>query len=139
MLNEFKQFIMRGNVIDLAVGVIIGAAFGRIVTSLVEDIIMPPIGVILGGVNFTDLFITLSGGEYASLAQAKAAGAATINYGLFITNVIQFVIIAFAVFILVQQVNRLFKRAQKEGEAAPQPTQEVRLLSEIRDLLAQRR
>lgn len=139
MLNEFKQFIMRGNVIDLAVGVIIGAAFGRIVTSLVEDIIMPPIGVVLGGVDFSDLFITLTGGDHASLAQAKEAGAATINYGLFITNIIQFLIVAFAVFVLVRQVNRLFRRAEAKPEAAPQPSAEVTLLSEIRDLLAQRR
>jgi large conductance mechanosensitive channel len=139
MFQEFKTFIMRGNVVDLAVGVIIGAAFGRIVTSLVEDIIMPPIGVILGNVNFTDLFLTLSGGDYPSLAQAKEAGAATINYGLFITNVIQFLIVAFAVFILVQQVNRLFRKAEAKGEAPPQPTQEVKLLSEIRDILAVRR
>jgi large conductance mechanosensitive channel len=139
MFKEFKQFIMRGNVIDLAVGVIIGAAFGRIVTSLVEDIIMPPIGLALGGVDFTDLFITLSGGEYQSLAQAKEAGAATVNYGLFITTVIQFLIVAFAVFILVQQVNRMFRRAEAKGETAPQPTQEVKLLTEIRDLLSVRR
>jgi large conductance mechanosensitive channel len=139
MFQEFKQFIMRGNVIDLAVGVIIGAAFGRIVTSLVEDIIMPPIGLALGGADFTDLFITLSGGEYQSLAQAKEAGAATINYGRFLTIIIQFLIVAFAVFILVQQVNRLFRRAEAKGEAAPQPTQEVKLLTEIRDLMAARR
>ncbi len=139
MLKEFQQFIMRGNVIDLAIGVVIGAAFGRIVTSLVDDIIMPPIGVVLGGVDFSDLFITLSGGAYQSLAQAKEAGAATINYGLFITVFIQFLIVAFAIFILVRQVNRLFRRAEEKGEAPPQPTQEVKLLSEIRDLLAARR
>jgi large conductance mechanosensitive channel len=139
MFQEFKQFIMRGNVIDLAVGVVIGAAFGRIVTSLVEDIIMPPIGLALGGVDFTDLFINLSGGEYQSLAQAKEAGAATINYGLFLTIIIQFLIVAFAVFILVQQVNRLFRKAEAKGETAPQPTQEVKLLTEIRDLMAARR
>jgi large conductance mechanosensitive channel len=139
MFQEFRQFIMRGNVVDLAVGVIIGAAFGKIVTSLVDDIIMPPIGVILGNVDFSNLFITLSGGHYDSLAQAKQAGAATINYGLFITTVIQFMIVAFAVFILVQQVNRLFRQAQAKKEAPPQPTQEVKLLSEIRDLLAVRR
>jgi large conductance mechanosensitive channel len=130
---------MRGNVIDLAVGVIIGAAFGRVVTSLVEDIVMPPIGVIIGNVDFSDLFITLSGGDYPSLEQAKAAGAATVNYGLFITTIIQFLIVAFAVFLLVKQVNRMFRRAEAKGEAAPQPTQEVKLLSEIRDLLATRR
>ena len=135
MFEEFRKFILRGNVIDLAVGVIIGAAFGRIVASLVEDIIMPPIGLALGGVDFTDLFITLSGGEYQSLAQAKEAGAATINYGLFLTIVIQFVIVAFAVFLLVRQVNRMFRKAEAKGEAAPQPTQEVKLLTEIRDLL----
>jgi large conductance mechanosensitive channel len=139
MINDFKQFMMRGNVIDLAVGVIIGAAFGRVVTSLVEDIVMPPIGVIIGNVDFSDLFITLSGGDYPSLEQAKAAGAATVNYGLFITTIIQFLIVAFAVFLLVKQVNRMFRRAEAKGEAAPQPTQEVKLLSEIRDLLATRR
>jgi large conductance mechanosensitive channel len=139
MFEEFKKFILRGNVIDLAVGVIIGAAFGRIVASLVEDIIMPPIGLALGGVDFTDLFINLSGGEYQSLAQAKEAGAATINYGLFLTIIIQFLIVAFAVFILVQQVNRLFRKAEAKGETAPQPTQEVKLLTEIRDLMAARR
>ena len=116
MFEEFKKFILRGNVIDLAVGVIIGAAFGRVVTSLVEDIIMPPIGLALGGVDFTDLFINLSGGEYQSLAQAKEAGAATINYGLFLTIIIQFLIVAFAVFILVQQVNRLFRKAEAKGK-----------------------
>ena len=139
MFQDFRQFIMRGNVVDLAVGVIIGAAFGKIVTSLVDDIIMPPIGVALGNVDFSNLFITLSGQHYDSLAQAKQAGAATINYGLFITTVIQFLIVAFAVFILVQQVNRLFRQAQANKEAPPQPTQEVKLLSEIRDLLAVRR
>ena len=139
MFEEFRKFILRGNVIDLAVGVIIGAAFGRMVASLVEDIIMPPIGLALGGVDFTDLFITLSGGEYQSLAQAKEAGAATINYGLFLTIVIQFLIVAFAVFLLVRQVNRMFRKAEAKGEAAPQPTQEVKLLTEIRDLMAARR
>jgi large conductance mechanosensitive channel len=139
MFQDFRQFIMRGNVVDLAVGVIIGAAFGKIVTSLVDDIIMPPIGVALGNVDFSNLFITLSGQHYDSLAQAKQAGAATINYGLFITTVIQFLIVAFAVFILVQQVNRLFRQAQAKKEAPPQPTQEVKLLSEIRDLLTVRR
>ena len=139
MFEEFRKFILRGNVIDLAVGVIIGAAFGRIVASLVVDIIMPPFGLALGGVEFTDLFITLSGGEYQSLAQAKEAGAATINYGLFLTIVIQFLIVAFAVFLLVRQVNRMFRKAEAKGEAAPQPTQEVKLLTEIRDLMAARR
>lgn len=139
MFQEFKQFIMRGNVIDLAVGVVIGAAFGRIVASLVQDIIMPPIGLILGNVDFADLFLTLSGGEYASLAQAKEAGAATLNYGLFLTNIIQFLIVAYAVFLLIRQVNRLFRPTEAKSETPPQPSPEVKLLSEIRDLLAVRR
>ena len=139
MFQEFRQFIMRGSVIDLAVGVIIGAAFGRIVASLVEDILMPPIGLILGNVDFSNLFLALSGGDYASLAQAKEAGAATLNYGLFISNVIQFLIVAFTVFILVRQVNKLFRAKPKEEAPPPPPAPEVKLLSEIRDLLAARR
>src|SRR5512132_705134 len=108
MLSEFKTFIMRGNVIDLAVGVIIGAAFGGIVTSFVNDVLMPPIGRLLGGVDFKDFFISLSGQSFPTLAAAKAAGAPTVNYGVFLNNVINFLIVAFAVFVLVQQVNRLF-------------------------------
>jgi large conductance mechanosensitive channel len=107
MLDEFKKFIMRGNVIDLAVGVIIGGAFGAIVTSLVNDILMPPIGLALGRVNFADLFINLSGQSYPTVAAAKAAGAATINYGMFINAVISFLIVGFTVFMLIRQVNRL--------------------------------
>jgi large conductance mechanosensitive channel len=107
MWKEFRDFAVRGNVIDLAVGIIIGAAFGKIVTSLVNDILMPPLGVILGKVDFSNLYINLSGKAYASLAEAKAAGAATINYGLFINNIIDFVIVAFAVFLLIRQVNKL--------------------------------
>lgn len=110
MLSEFKTFIMRGNVVDLAVGVIIGAAFGTIVTSLVNDVLMPPIGRLLGGVDFKDFFISLSGQSFPTLAAAKAAGAPTINYGLFLNAVINFLIVAFAVFLLVQQVNRLFSK-----------------------------
>ena len=132
MLKEFKEFAMRGNVVDLAVGVIIGAAFGTIINSLVKDIIMPPIGLLLGGVDFSDLFINLSGGEYASLAEATAAGAATINYGVFINAIINFLIVAFAIFLLIKQVNRL-----KTSEPPPPspPTEEVVLLREIRDSL----
>src|SRR4029453_13412394 len=107
MLGEFKTFLIRGNVVDLAVAVVIGAAFGAIVTSFVNALLMPPIGVMLGGVNFSDLFISLSGRSYASLAAAKAAGAPTLNYGVFINTVLNFVIISFAVFLLVRQVNRL--------------------------------
>jgi large conductance mechanosensitive channel len=110
MLKEFKEFAMKGNVIDLAVGVILGLAFGRIVTSLVNDIIMPPIGLLLGNVDFSNLFLNLSGTPYDSLAAAKAAGAATINYGFFINTVIEFLIVAFAVFLIVRQVNRLRPR-----------------------------
>jgi large conductance mechanosensitive channel len=105
MLKEFRDFAMRGNVLDLAVGIIIGAAFGRIVTSLVNDIIMPPIGVVLGKVDFSSLFINLTGTPYESLAKAKDAGAATINYGVFINNLIDFVIVAFVLFLIIRQFN----------------------------------
>lgn len=132
MFNEFKQFISRGNVVDLAVGIILGAAFTGIVSSLVADIIMPPIGIIMGGIDFKDYFINLSGGEYATLAAAKAAGAATINYGVFLNQVVNFLIVGFAVFMLVKQVNR-FQKKQEAAPVAP-PRQEV-LLAEIRDLL----
>jgi large conductance mechanosensitive channel len=106
MFKEFKEFAMRGNVLDMAVGIIIGAAFGQIVTSFVGDILMPPIGRLLGHVDFSNLFVNLSGQEYPSIAAAKAAGAATLNYGLFLNTVINFLIVAFAVFLLVRQVNR---------------------------------
>jgi large conductance mechanosensitive channel len=109
MFNEFKQFIMRGNVVDLAVGVVIGAAFGKIVTSFVEDILMPPIGLALGKVDFSNLFINLSGEDYPSVAAAKAAGAATLNYGIFLNNIFNFLIVAFAIFLLIKQINRMHK------------------------------
>jgi large conductance mechanosensitive channel len=114
MLKEFKQFIMRGNVIDLAVGIIIGGAFGKIISSLVDDIIMPPIGLVLGKVDFSSLFLALDGKTYASLAAAKDAGAATWNYGLFINTLINFLIVAFAIFLLIKQVNRMQKPAPVE-------------------------
>jgi len=117
VFKEFKAFAMRGNVLDMAVGVIIGAAFGKIVSSLVEDVIMPPIGRLLGPVDFKDLFINLSGKSYETLKAAKDAGAATLNYGLFLNTVINFLIVAFAVFLLVQQVNRWTKKP--EAPAAP--------------------
>jgi large conductance mechanosensitive channel len=117
MWREFRDFAMRGNVIDLAVGIIIGAAFGKIVTSLVNDVLMPPIGVLLGKVDFSNLFVSLSGEHYNSLADAKTAGAATLNYGIFINNIIDFVIVAFAVFLLVRQVNRF--TAKPAPAAAP--------------------
>lgn len=122
MLKEFKQFIMRGNVIDMAVGIIIGAAFGTIVKSLVADIIMPPIGLLLGNVDFTNLFIVLKEGAaaapYASLADAQAAGAVTINYGLFINTIVSFLIIAFCIFLLIKGINKM-KRKEEEAPAEP--------------------
>lgn len=116
MLKEFKAFIARGNVVDLAVAVVIGAAFGKIVTSFTNDILMPPIGLLLGKVDFSSLFVTLGSGNYNSLAEAKAAGAATINYGVFINTVVDFLIVAFAVFLLVKGINRL------HHEPPPDPT-----------------
>jgi large conductance mechanosensitive channel len=134
MIKEFREFILRGNVLDLAVGIIIGAAFGAIVQSLVNDIIMPPIGYILGGVDFSDLFISLNGTAYPSLAQAQEAGAPTINYGLFINNLINFLIVALAVFLLIKSVNTAMTRFKKKEEvaaAAAGPTTEERLIESI--------
>ena len=119
MLKEFKEFAMRGNVLDLAIGVIIGGAFGKIVTSLVNDIIMPPIGLLLGGINFKDLFIDLSGKGYTSLAAAQEAGAATINYGLFINTLLDFIIVAFVIFLVVRAVNRLHPPQPTPKPSAP--------------------
>ncbi|WP_395673670.1 large conductance mechanosensitive channel protein MscL [Inquilinus sp.] len=137
MLQEFKAFIARGNVIDLAVGIIMGVAFTTIVNSLVNDIIMPPIGVLLGGVDFSNYYVNLSGTHYDSLAAAKAAGAATINYGVFINAIINFLIIAFAVFLLVKQVNRFMRKPEAAPAPAAPPRSEV-LLEEIRDALKAR-
>jgi large conductance mechanosensitive channel len=113
---EFKEFAMKGNAFDLAIGVIIGASFGKIVTSLVNDVIMPLIGLIVGKVNFTDLFINLSGGDYATLAAAKAAGAATLNYGAFLQNVLDFLIVAFTIFMTIKMLNRLTQKKATETE-----------------------
>ncbi len=122
MIQEFKQFIMRGNVLDLAIGIIIGGAFGKIVSSLVDDIIMPPIGLLLGKVDFANLFISLDGNVYASLAAAKTAGAPTWNYGLFINTLINFLIVSFAIFLLIKQVNKLQKpEPAKEPETKDCP------------------
>jgi large conductance mechanosensitive channel len=117
MLREFKAFLMRGNVLDLAVAVVLGASFGAIITSFVNDLLMPPIGLALGGVNFADLFVSLSGQSYPTLVAAKAAGAPTVNYGAFINTVINFLIVAFVVFMLVRQVNRM--TAKPAAPAAP--------------------
>ena len=119
MLKEFKEFAVRGNVLDMAIGIVIGAAFGKIVSSFVSDILMPPIGMVLGKVNFADLFINQSDKPVSTLAEARAAGAATINYGLFLNTVMDFVIVAFVVFLLVRQINRLKRRGE-----APAPVRE---------------
>jgi large conductance mechanosensitive channel len=139
MLKEFRDFLMRGNILDLAVAVVIGGAFGTIVKSFVADIIMPPIGLLLGGVDFTNLFIDLSGVGYATLAAAQEAGAATINYGLFLNTVVNFIIVAFAIFMVLKGVKNVEERRKKQEEAAPatppEPSAEEKLLAEIRDLL----
>jgi large conductance mechanosensitive channel len=117
VFREFREFAMRGNVVDLAVGIIIGAAFGKIITSLVNDLLMPPIGLLLGRVDFSNLFINLSGQPYASLAEARAAGAPTINYGIFLNSVIDFLIVAIAIFLLVRSINRLTRERERVPEA----------------------
>ena len=135
MLKEFKEFALRGNVVDMAVGIIIGAAFGKIVSSLVADVIMPPIGLLLGGVDFSGLFIQLSGEPVASVAQAKDAGIPILAYGVFINTVIDFVIIAFAIFIVIKQINRFTAKKEEEAAAPAEPPRQEVLLEEIRDLL----
>ncbi len=130
MLKEFKEFAMRGNVLDMAIGIIIGAAFGKIITSFVSDVLMPPIGLLLGNADFANLYVNLSGGSYASLADAQAAGAVTINYGMFINTVLDFLIVAFAIFLVIRQVNRM--RLQPEPVPVELTTKECPYcLSEI--------
>ena len=136
MLKEFRDFAMRGNVIDLAIGIIIGAAFTTVVNSLVKDIIMPPIGLLMNGIDFSNFFVVLKGDEYPSLKAAQDAGAVTVNYGVFINACINFLIVAFAVFLLVKQVNRFRKEAPAEP---PAPSTSEKLLMEIRDTLKQGR
>jgi large conductance mechanosensitive channel len=138
MWHEFRAFAIRGNVVDLAVGIILGAAFTTIVNSLVNDIIMPPLGLLIGGIDFANFFVTLKGGSFPTLEAAKTAGAVTINYGLFINAVIRFVIVAFAIFILVKQINRMRWEEAEAPTAPPAPTREELLLTEIRDLLSSR-
>jgi len=139
MLKEFKEFALKGNVLDLAIGIIIGAAFTAIVSSLVDDVLMPPIGLIMGGVDFSQLFVVLDGeGEFNTIEQAKEAGAVTWNIGLFINAVIKFLIVAFAVFLLVKAINRLVRKQEQKKPEAPPPAEDVKLLREIRDLLARR-
>ena len=141
MLKEFREFAMKGNVLDMAVGIIIGGAFGTIVSSLVADLLMPPIGLAMGGVDFANMFVTLrdgakAAGPYASLADAKAAGAVTVNYGVFINAVVSFLIVAFSVFLLVKGMNSM--RRKQEAAPPPGPTPDQALLGEIRDLLKSR-
>lgn len=138
MLKEFKEFAMRGNVLDMAIGVIIGGAFGKIVSSLVSDVLMPPIGLLMGKVDFSSLFIDLSRTSPPSLTAAKAAGAPTLNYGVFLQSVFDFIIVAFVIFMLVKQVNRFKKEAPPPPPPPPTLTNEEKLLTEIRDLLKNR-
>ena len=142
MLEEFRKFALRGNVIDLAVGIIIGAAFTSIVDSMVKDIMMPPIGLLIGGIDFTNIFVTLKGGGYPTLEAAQKAGAVTVNVGLFLNACVMFAIVAFAVFILVKQINNLMTLAQRKEQAAPAeppaPPRQEALLEQIRDLLAKK-
>jgi large conductance mechanosensitive channel len=135
MLKEFKEFALRGNVVDMAVGIVIGAAFSTIVKSLVDDVIMPPIGVLTGGVDFSNIYIPLSSAHYDSLAQAREAGAPTMNVGLFINSVISFTIVAFVLFTVIKAMNRLRRKQEEAPATEPPPSQEVVLLQEIRDAL----
>lgn len=122
MLKEFKEFALKGNLMDMAVGVVIGTAFGKIVTSIVDDLVMPLISLLTGKVNFTDLFIALDGGNYATLAEAQIAGASTLNYGNFITSIVDFLIIAFSIFIVIRQINKLEKKFEKVTKKQPVTT-----------------
>lgn len=139
MWNDFKSFVARGNVLDLAVGIIIGAAFTSIVKSLVDDILMPVIGLFTKNVNFSELYVNLSGGEYATLEAARAAGAVTINYGLFINAVINFIIVAAVVFMMVRTFNRLKEKAEDPKDTTIKTPQDIKLLQEIRDALVERK
>ena len=138
-VKEFKEFAMKGNVMDMAVGVIIGGAFGKIVSSLVDDVLMPIIGKMTGGVDFTNLFVNMGDGEYATLAAAKEAGAAVIAYGQFIQNIIDFLIVAFCIFLMIKGMNQLNrKKEEPEQPAAPAGPTTEELLADIRDLLKQK-
>ena len=139
MLKEFKEFAAKGNMLDMAVGIVIGAAFATIISSLVNDIIMPPIGMVLGGVDFSELFVVIGQGDpagpYATLAAAKESGAVTINWGLFVNALITFVIIAFALFMVIKGFNSMKREEEAAPAAPPEPSAEEKLLTEIRDLL----
>lgn len=138
MLQEFKKFAMRGNVLDLAVGVIIGAAFGKIVASFVGDLVTPVLGLLLGGVDFTNLFVPLRGGPFATLAEAKAAGVPVLAFGTFVQTIIDFLIVAFAIFLLIKAVNSAQRKEAAAPPPPPPPSAEEKLLTEIRDLLRSR-
>lgn len=138
MLAEFKKFAMRGNVMDMAVGIILGGAFGKIVSSFVGDVIMPVVGLALGKVDFSQLFLSLTGGTYETLAAAKEAGAPTLNYGAFVQTIVDFVIIAFAIFLVVKAMNAAKKKEEEKPAAPPAPSAQEKLLGEIRDLLKAR-
>jgi large conductance mechanosensitive channel len=139
MLKEFREFAMRGNVVDMAVGIIIGAAFGRIVDSMVKDVLMPPIGLLLGRVDFANLFLVIrpgaTPGPYPTVEAAQSAGAVTVNYGIFVNNVVTFLIVAFAVFLLIRAINRLRRKQEEKAAEAPPPPEQVLILREIRDAL----
>jgi len=140
MLQEFKDFAMRGNVVDMAVGIIIGAAFGRIVSSFVTDVIMPPIGLAIGNVNFSNLFVNLGEIAYESVAAAEEAGAPIMKYGVFIQTVFDFLIVAFVIFMVIKGMNNMKRKQEEEPEAPPappEPSEEAKLLAEIRDALKQ--
>jgi large conductance mechanosensitive channel len=134
MLKEFKEFAMRGNVVDMAVGIVIGAAFGKIVTSFVSDVIMPPIGLLMGNVDFSNLFVSLRG-DYDTVAAAETAGAPIIKYGIFINTLLDFVIVAFAIFLVIKAINRLKRQQAQQPPAPPAPSTQEKLLMEIRDEL----
>jgi large conductance mechanosensitive channel len=136
MMKEFKEFALKGNVMDMAVGIIIGGAFGKIVASLVNDLLMPVVGLAMGGVSFADLFTALDGNTYESLAAAEEAGAAVFKYGAFIQSTIDFLIIAFVIFMMVKAMNNMRKKEEEAPAAPPEPSDEVKLLTEIRDSLA---
>ena len=138
MFKEFKEFAVRGNVVDMAVGIVIGAAFGKIVSSLVADVLMPPMGLLMGNMDFSQLYLNLSGTDYPSLVAAQEAGAATINYGLFINAVLDFLIVAFAIFMVIRGMNKLKRKAEEAPAEQPKASIEVQLLTEIRDSLRAR-
>jgi large conductance mechanosensitive channel len=135
MFEEFKKFAMRGNVVDMAVGIVIGGAFGKIVSSLVKDVLMPPIGMLVGDIEFSQLFINLGDNAFATLAEAQEAGAATINYGIFLQSIFDFIIVAFAIFMVVKQMNNMKKKEEEAPAEPPKPSKDQELLTEIRDLL----